>query len=211
MGRQMSECFWWKRKECPRQRISQYGLRAKHVGSVDIVSGMMLFCMLVLIIFFAFRMTQYMVTAAKVEDALAASNLASALVDVEEYGKSHRIRIADGERAFQIYRDALQSNMNLDQELYSTNHEFVLGQVQIKEYIVYNVLDEEVDIQVYDGNGVLISVTIGNKGEIFTPDRICVENTTIYSRIGFQVAGLAGHTISGEKEKSIDIARWNSD
>lgn len=207
----MSECFRWKRKECLPQRISRRSLLGKNTGSVDLVSGMMLFCILVLTIFFAFRMTQYMVTAAGVEDALAASNLASAVIDVEEYGKTHRIRIADSERAFQIYRDALQSNMNLDQELYSTNHDFVLGQVQIKEYIVYNVYDEMVDIQAFDGNGLLTFAAIGRKGEIFTPDRICVENTTVYSRIGFQVAGLAGHTITGEKEKSIDIARWNSD
>lgn len=207
----MSEPSRWKRKGCLLQRIRRSGCLDKNGGSVDIVSGMMLFCILVVTIFFAFRMTQYMITAAGVEDALAASNLASAVIDVEEYGKTHQIRIADGERAFQIYRDALQSNMKLDQELYSTNNDFVLGQVQIKEYIVYNVCGEEVAIQAYDGNGVLVLEVLGRKGEIFTPDRICVENTTIYSRIGFQVPGLAGHTITGEKEKSIDIARWNSD
>lgn len=207
----MSEYWNWKRKECLRQRISRRRLSGKNAGSVDIVSGMMFFCILILTIFFGFRMTQYMVTAAGVEDALAASNLASAVIDVEEYGKTHRIRIADGERAFQIYRDALQSNMRLDQELYSTNNEFVLGQVQIKEYIVYNVYGEQVDIQAFDGNGILTFAMIGRKGDIFTPDRICVENTTIYSRIGFQVPGLAGYTITGEKEKSIDIARWSSD
>lgn len=207
----MSEHLNWRKKECLRQRISRSSLLGTNAGNVDIVSGMMFFCILILTIFFAFRMNQYMVTAAGVEDALAASNLASAVIDVEEYGKTHRIQIADGERAFQIYRDALQSNMRLDQELYSSNNEFVLGQVQIKEYIVYNVYGEEVEIQGFDGSGALTFAASGRKGDIFTPDRICVENTTIYSRIGFQVPGLAGHIISGEKEKSIDIARWNSE
>lgn len=207
----MSDCLRWKKKECLRRKTSRKRWVQKHAGNVDIVSGMMFFCILVLTIFFGFRMTGYMVTAAGVEDALAASNLASAVVDVEEYGKTHRIRIADGERAFQMYRDALKSNMKLDEELYTTNNEFVLGQVEIKEYIVYNVYGEEVEVQAFDGNGALTFATSGRKGDIFTPDRICVENTTIYSRIGFQVPGLAGHTIAGEKEKSIDIARWNSE
>ncbi len=207
----MSDCWNWRKKECLQQRINRSRLFEKNTGNVDIVSGMMFFCILILTIFFGFRMTQYMITAAGVEDALAASNLASAVIDVEEYGRTHRLGIADGEKAFQIYRDALQSNMRLDEELYSSNNEFVLGQVEIKEYIVYNVYGEEVDIQIFDGNGALTFATIGRKGDVFTPDRICVENTTIYSRIGFHVPGLAGHTIAGEKEKSIDIARWSSE
>lgn len=152
-----------------------------------------------------------MVTSAVAEDALAASNLASAVIDVEEYGKTHKLWIPDGERAFEIFREALQINMGLDTELYSCNNELVTGKVQIEEYIVYNVNDSEIEIRVFDGDGELNTVTMGRKGEVFTPDGICVENTTIYSRIGFRVVGLAGHTIAGEKEKSIDIARWSSE
>ena len=73
----------------------------KTAANVDLVSGMMLFCILILTIFFGFRITQYMVTSAIAEDALAASNLASAVIDVEEYGRTHRIWIADGKRDLQ--------------------------------------------------------------------------------------------------------------
>ena len=183
----------------------------KSAGYVDIVTGMMFFCILILTIFFGFRMTQYMVTATGVEDALAVSNLASAVIDVEEYGKTHQLRIEDGERAFQTYREALRSNMELDEALYSVNNELVLGQVQIKEYIIYNVYGDDVEVQTFDGTGTLTFAGMDRKGDVFTPDGVCVENPSIYSRIGFQVPGLAGHTFAGEKEKCIDIARWNSE
>ncbi len=209
--RQMSGCWNWKKKECQRQRISGRVLMKKNAANVDLVSGMMLFFVLIIVIFFCFRITQYMVTAAIVEDALAASDLASAVIDVEEYGRTHRLWIADGKKAFEIYKDALQSNMKLDTQLYSSNNDLILGQVQIKEYIVYNVNGQDIEIEVYDGNGTLTFTGIGREGDVFTPDGICVQNTTIYSRIGFEVMGLAGHAIAGEKEKSIDIVRWNSD
>ena len=67
------------KKECPL-------LKTKTEGKVDIVVGMMLFLILLIAILFSFKVSQYMVTAAGVEDALAASNLASAVIDLEEYG-----------------------------------------------------------------------------------------------------------------------------
>lgn len=209
--KQMSGCWSWKKKECQLQRISGGVLIKKNAANVDLISGMMFFCILILTIFFGFRITQYMVTSAIAEDALAASNLASAVIDVEEYGRTHRLWIADGKRAFEIYKDALQSNMKLDTQLYSSNNDLILGQVQIKEYIVYNVNGQDIEIEVYDGNGTLTFAGMGREGDVFTPDGICVENTTIYSKIGFEVVGLAGQSFAGEKEKSIDIARWNSE
>lgn len=171
----------------------------------------MLFLILVLTIFFGFRMTQYMVTAAGVEDALAASNLASAVIDLEEYGKNHRIYISDEKKAYQMFREALECNLNLDNDLNTTNNDFLVGKVSIKDYRIYNVRDHLVDILIFDSLGEITSYTIGNIGEVFTPDNVCVENTTIYSKIGFQVEGLAGREFVGEKEKSIDIVRCDSE
>jgi hypothetical protein len=146
-----------------------------------------------------------------VEDALAASNLASAVNDLEEYGKSHEICIEDVDRAFQIFREALICNLKLDENLNTTNKNFLIGQVLIKEYRIYNVRNGQVEIWILNGLGEKISYALGKVGEITTPDHIGVESTTIYSKIGYQVEGLAGHTLSGEKEKSIDIVRYDSE
>lgn len=183
----------------------------KSAANVDIVTGMMLFLILAVTVFLEFKLTQYMVTAANVEDALAVSNLASAIIDVEEYGKSHHIWITDCEKAFHIYRDALGSNLKLDGEFNSSNNNFLVGPVKIRLYSVYNVIGDAIEIHSFDGYGNEIALNYGKIGEVFTPDNVPVEHTTIYSKISFQVQGPAGLIIPGEKEKSIDIVRCNSE
>lgn len=211
MGDLAHPWFLWKRSGCPRQKINEKEKVNKEPANVDIVAGAMLFLILVLIIFFGFRMTQYMVTAAGVEDALAASNLASAVIDLEEYGKSHEIYIENVETAFWMFREALVCNLKLDDNLNTTNQNFLIGQVMIKEYRIYNVRNGQVETWVLNGLGEIISCTSGKVGEITTPDHVCVESTTIYSKITYQVEGLAGQELAGEKEKSIDIVRYDSE
>lgn len=194
----------WKRLECPL-------LKTKTNGQIDVVVSMMLFMLLLVAVLFGFRITQYMVTAAGVEDALAASNLASAVIDLEEYGRSHLVYIPDAEEAFLIYREALCYNLELDEYLNTTNRAFLSSQVEIKQYIIYNVRSDIVEIMVLDGEGRLQSHTTGKAGEVFTPDNVRVETTTIYSKIGFWVEGLQGQEFYAEKEKSIDIMRCDSE
>lgn len=173
--------------------------------------GMMLFLILVVIVMFGFRITQYMVTAAGVEDALAASNLAAAIIDVEEYGRSHIITISDPDKAFQMYRDALCYNLKLDDNLMSSDRDFLVGQVEIQEFIIYNVQGNMVNILGYDGKGQMLWSMQEPLGTVVTGNHVNVETTTIYSRIGYWVEGLAGNQIYGEKEKSVDIARCDVD
>ncbi len=172
---------------------------------------MFFFLMVLIAALFQFKIYAYMVAGAYVEDALAASNLASALIDVEEYGRNHNVRIGDTQNAFRIYRDALYYNLALDEEGYSAREELLAGRVQLQEYIVYNVLDQEVCITVYDGEGNCLGQENARAGNVRTPDGVPVEHTTVYSRVRFQVEGLLGRSIDAEKEKSIDIVRCESE
>ncbi len=186
-------------------------LKTKSEAHTDVVVGMMLFLVLVVALLFGFRISQFMITAAGVEDALAASNLASAVIDLEEYGRSHTIQIPDTEMAFWTFREALCYNLRLDEYLNTTNTDFLAAPIEIKEYIVYNVKENVVETQVRDGKGQLLRLETGVKGMVYTPDKICVETTTIYSRIGYWVEGLMGQVLYGEKEKSVDIVRCDSE
>ncbi len=194
----------WRRQECQL-------LKTKSVGQTDVVVGMMMFLILLATILFGFRISQYMVTAAGVEDALAASNLASAVIDLEEYGKSHAILIPDAAVAFRTYREALCYNLGLDEYLNTSNRTFLSEPVEIKEYIIYNVRGDVVEIFTLDGNGCLQKQETGIRGQVVTPDNIRVETTTIYSRVGFAVEGLMGQRLYAEKGKSIDIMRCDSE
>ena len=180
-------------------------------GQVDVVVSMYFFLTVLIVAMFQYKIYTIMPAGAYVEDALAASNLASALIDVKEYGISHTVRIGDTREAFSVYSDALYCNLALDEEGYSAREELLTGKVQIREYIVYNVTDGEVEITVYDGEGNCLRQESARPGSVRTPDGIPVEHTTVYSRVGFQVMGLMGRGIDAEKEKSVDIVRYGED
>lgn len=172
------------------------------------VASMFFFLMVLIVAVFQFKLYTIMTAGAYVEDALAASNLASALIDIKEYGRSHVVRIEDTQRAFQVYRDALYCNLALDEEGYSAKEELLEGKVWIREYIVYNVLEGEVQITAYDGEGNCLRQESSQPGSVRTPDGTLVEHTAVYSRVGFRVMGLMGRGIDAEKEKSVDIVRY---
>lgn len=174
------------------------------------VIAMYFFLMALIVALFQFKTYVYMVTGAYVEDALAASALASALIDVEEYGRTHNIRIADTQNAFRIYRDALHYNLALDEDGFSEKTELLAGKVRLERYIVYNVSDEEIQIASYDGEGNCLGMESAQPGTVQTPDGILVEHTTIYSCASFQVTGMSGGIIDARKEKSVDIVRCES-
>lgn len=197
----------WKRKECLPQKTDKLHSLQKNKGQVDVVVGMFYVLMVLVVILFGFRITQYMLISATVEDALAASNLASAVIDIKEFGKSHTIRIQDPENAFLLYREALCHNLHLDEYLNTTNQELLASGVTIEEYIVYNVSDDLVEIYVLDENGQIQRYDTATAGQVYTPDGVYVESTTVYSRISFQVNGLFDRKIGAVKEKSVDIVR----
>jgi len=196
----------WKRYECQRLRINSVWKRTSR-GQVEILLGMFGFLLVLFVMLFGLKVAQFMITGAYVEDALAASNLASALIDVEQYGRDNTIRVKDPRHAFEIYREALFINLQLDEEGNSFQRELLQGPVRILSYIVYNVRQEGVDMYSFDGEGHLIDTRTELPDAIYTPDHVLVETTTIYSQVEFIVQGMGEQYITVRKEKSVDITR----
>ena len=191
----------WKKRKCPLLKIK------KEEGQIDIVVGMFCTILVLVVVLFGFRIMEYVITSAYVEDALAASNLASGIVDLEEYGKTHIVKIKDPQSAFLLYREALCHNLKLDEFLNTTNREIIAGKVCILDYMVFNVIGENVYLYRMDETGQIQEVREGKVGEVQTPEGLLVENTTIYSRISFEVKGFGEQRMQAVKEKSIDIVR----
>lgn len=193
--------FLWKKKKCQRPRIK------KEEGQIDIVVGMFCIILILVVVLFGFRTMEYVITSAYVEDALAASNLASGIVDLEEYGKTHVVIIKDPQSAFLLYREALCHNLKLDEFLNTTNREIIAGKVCILDYRVFNVVGDVVYIYRMDESGQIQEIQEGALGEIQTPEGVLVETTTVYSKISFEVRGFGEQNLKATKEKSIDIVR----
>ena len=192
----------WKRKECRRQRTDMY---RKSQGKIEICVGMFFCILIVLVVIFQGKLLQYQVVGAFVEDSLAASNLASAVVDIREYGKTHNILLQSPEDAFYRYREALIHNLHLNSDLSSVNEEVLCGKVDILSYQVFNVIENRVIVYRFGEDGSLLGTETVSLEQAYLPDGNKVETTSIYSKVGFYVMGLGGERIYATKEKTVDV------
>lgn len=155
---------------------------------------------------FALQIRQYISLKTHTEDALAASNLASAVIDIQEYGINHNLIIKDPDQAYGIYQDALKINMNLNDQ-WENPTGLISGPVQVVQYIVYNVRGSEVEVNSF-GDGLNYSL-IENLGSATAPNGQVIESTSVYSRISYQVGGYFGVTVPAMKDKLVDVVKNN--
>ena len=155
---------------------------------------------------FALQIRQYISLKTYTEDALAASNLASAVIDIQEYGVNHNLIIKDPAHAYSIYQDALKVNMGLNDH-WEDPAGMISSPVQVEQYIVYNVRGTEVEVTSF-GENLNYSAT-ETLGSATSPNGRVIESTSIYSRISYQVTGYFGVTVPAVKDKLVDVVKNN--
>ncbi len=168
------------------------------------MAGMFFLLFLLILLCAEIQLWAYRASALYLEDALAASNLASAVIHIEEYGVTHTVCIADPSRAFNRYADAVKVNLQLNDSWECENRTLISGPVTIERYIVYNVGEEEVEICHVSNNGS-VRREMGIPGRVAAPNGISVEETSVYSEISFTVKGFPGITVEARKGKLVDI------
>lgn len=191
------------KREYLRQSIEQ-----KDSGQVEWVMG--IFSLIILGILFCtqLQLASWRESSRYLEDALAASNLAAALMDVEEYGRTHKVVIADAAEAYAIYCDALQGNLQLDANWQCGNKGLISGPVEIADFIVYNVSRDRVTASRVGRQGVVLEEWSGERGVLEAPDGTVVERTGIYSEIKFSIESFLGISVQAHKTNLADI--WSS-
>ncbi len=193
-----------KKNVCQQQKI-------KHSGAVDYFMGLLMVFVVSMMMLACVKISHFMIAGAYVEDALAASNLASALIDVENYGRDGTLKIFDPQGAYAVYKEALFMNLQLDEDGRPFQRQLLDGQVMVEEYRIYNVIGDQIDMYMLDPNGIMQNCGMGRIGEIVTLDGVEVETTTIYSKVSFGVPGFVGQYIQAEKENSVDVKRYEEE
>ena len=184
----------------------RFGKRAEmkiESAQVDGVIGLFFVSFLGLFLSCQLQLMQYRASSLYMEDALAASNLASAIIDLQEYGITNKVLIKEPETAYEIYRKALQKNLELDEEMVSDKIGLVDGTVIVESYIVYNVKEQQVFSFKVTDEGVLAQS--GLLGEVKAPNGVVVENTGVYSEISYPVNQFLGKIIRARKGKLVDV------
>lgn len=195
---------------CPQQNISfrkrmiNKRRLSNESGQIELVMGLFLILFVAVILCVGIQIEIYRAASLYMEDALAASNLASALINVEEYGISHSIIINDPQSSFEIYKSALKENLGLNEEWESENKELFSGKIVIEKYIIYNVYGDNVEILKVDNEG---NVSVESRGmkEAAAPNGVPIEATGVYSEISFPIKGLFGITVNARKGKLVDV------
>lgn len=183
-----------------------YPLPSTESGQIGWTMGLWLILFLGILLCACIQVDAYRSAAQYMEDALAASNLAAAVIDIEEYGISHEVRVADPTEAYSLYREAMRINLGLDENWNCANRTVIGGPVQVESFIVYNVCGNEVDVCAFDGSGGMDRYR-ARLGEVFAPTGEAVEFTGIYSQISCKIAGLFGMEVPARKGKLVDVAR----
>ena len=195
----------FRKRELQQQKIKKSNLLwGKEPGQLQWVTGLFLCLFLGVFLLTQLQVESYRASALYLEDALAASNLASALIDLEEYGISHKILVEEPSKAYEKYCVAVKENLQLNEQWECGNKGLISGPVRVENYTVYNVTDNVVAIYSVDRNGE-ITAGQGMLGAVRSPDGIVIENTGIYSELSFPVKGVLGVNVTARKGKLVDI------
>lgn len=173
-------------------------------GQVEWVTGLFFLLFLGVLLCAMLQVEIFRSSSRYLEDALALSNLASAVIDVEEYGISHRLVISDPAQAYERYKAAVKENMNLNEKWECPAVGIISGPVNIVNYTVYNVSGNDVEVSCFDGNGVLTRWT-ETLGSAAAPNGLPIEATGVYSEITYRVDGLLGFSGEARKRKLVDV------
>lgn len=196
-------------KECLQQRIRK-GISAfsRECGLVQWVWGYFFLLFFAVLLCGSLQIAVYRASASYLEDALAASALASAVIDVEEYGRTHHILVENPYKAYERFCAAVKGNLQLDDNWECENKGLISGTVKVERYTIYNVQD--VLITVYEtepGGG--IREWQGVLGNVTAPDGTVIYETSIYSEITFPIESF-GFVTEAHMGQLVDIVT-NSD
>ena len=173
-------------------------------GSVQAVTTIYFMLFLGILLYAQFRLFVFRSAGMYLEDALAASNLAAAVPDIEEYGATGRVHIGNVREAYDRYQRAVKENLGLDDSWEASNRVLIGGAVVIEQFIVYDVDEDDVVISHVSEQGK-VREERGILGSVRTPDGNIVTHTGIYSEISFPVKGFVGITVWARKSKFVDI------
>lgn len=178
-------------------------LNTKSKGATVWVMGLFSMVFLMILTVFVLQLASFKAASDDLEDALAGSNLASALIDIEAYGINHSLIIADALRSYDIYKHTLATNLSLD-DSENSRIPMIISRVVVEKYCIYNVYKDYIEeIQVSDEG--IVSISKENIGQMYAPNGQLVESTGVYSELSFWVKGFFGIDSMAHKGKLVEV------
>lgn len=173
-------------------------------GQINLSVGLFMILFLAILMLAQIQVEQYKQVSLYVEDALAASNLAAAVIDKEAYFATKNMVLTDAEETYARFLEAIKENLSLNDELYSQKIEMISSPVKIERFLIYNVTEAGIDcIERLEGGTYLYDSY--EEGEVLSPNLLPIEHTGIYSELSFQIKDVFGIETEVKKEKFVDV------
>ena len=142
------------------------------------------------------------IKADKARDDIVLSNLAVyADLDMTQLAKTPRIfKLRNSNDAVKLFKQYIQKNMALDTNMNGTENSIAVGQVKIKEYIIYSVMGDNIEISKYNPSNGSFTTSVVNRTitPVKAPNGVEIKETSIYTvlNMNFEVMlkGVLGET-----------------
>lgn len=168
----------------------------------------MFFLLFVVVVFsYQLYLSEIIQAGRMVEDALTESELAAAVIDLQELGRTGQIRFSDLGTVYSNFTYHMRNNLELDAEGNSKHSLFAAGPIQIEDFRVYEVTDGGIREYDFDNQGKVKWQREWKVGEVTAPDGTGIEETSIYASCTFSVRGMNQSILLGKKEKTVDIKK----
>lgn len=175
----------------------------KESGAITWVMGMFFMLVLSVLMVFCLQIKVWESSSHMAQDALAMSNLAAAIIDIERYGTDHSVLITDLDGAHDTFLHALRINLGLDDTYRAQNSSLIGGKVIPEVFVVYNVDGAVVEVCTYqDGNWRKEACMLD---AVYAPNGQKIEETSIYSEISYPVKGAWGTGIVAHKNQLVKV------
>ena len=181
----------------------------KDEGILKHIMGVIPIFIIAVVAFVMVRMEIYQASSTYIEDALAASCLASAVVDLQEYGRSNRLLTEDPREACETFGRMLKGNLSLDEEWICLNSSLISGKVDIAEYSIYEVVGNDVIWYCFpEGKkeNMYIQETTDGVGTVKAADGTQITSLSVYAKICFKVK-FFGKDLDVFKQKCVDVIK----
>lgn len=178
----------------------------KDKGYIEYSLSLMLLLVVSILVLYGYRMSIVRYTKNMVEDGLVASNLAAGVIDLEIFGEMNQLIIQDCDIAYTVFRDALKDNLRLKEDFTPIESTLFNSKIKIHEFIIYNVFENDITRLRFTEDGHYYDDIFPNrKGSMTTPDGKRITNTTIYSKIGFEIKGIKDDVYYVYKDNSVNV------
>lgn len=180
------------------------GKLRKESGRISFIVGLYFALFFAVLLYASIQIQRMQAASLYLEDALAASNLGAAMVDLREYGKSHQILVESPQESYRIFQKLLRKNLNLDENFYPAQGSVLGDKVEIRQFVVYNVEENKLVEHYFDRYGN-VWVTDFPKGGFWAPNWQMVEYTSIYSEVQTKVKCFPGVYVNARKGKLVEV------